>query len=238
MLRISVLNLVAEPTAAAVAYGVDNLKNDSEKIICVYDLGGGTFDVSILSVRNGNFDVLGTSGDNHSGGEDFTNTLVEYCITQFNKKRKKVGRDDIQVTPKSRSLLYNECEEQKQLLSQAPMVTVHVDNFFEQIDLHIKVTRTFFENLIRKPLEKIIEEVFRALSNANVDRMKVDDIVLVGGSTKIPKVAEMLKVFFGKSVLKRNFNPDEAVAQGAALKANAVVNSSTENPILLYDVTP
>lgn len=234
---LNVLRVINEPTAAAIAYGIDKAK-DGEKNILVFDLGGGTFDVSILNIDEGVFEVLSTGGDTHLGGEDFDNLMVDYFVAEF--KRKNRGKD---LSQSSRSLkrLRNACERAKRTLSSSTNATIEIDALFDGIDFYTSITRAKFEDLCGAMFRKCMEPVENALRDAKLDKSKIDDVVLVGGSTRIPLVQKLLQDFFNGKQLSKSINPDEAVAYGAAVQAAALSSDSSqrdENAPLVIDVAP
>merc|ERR1719242_2767471 len=212
---LEVLRIINEPTAAAIAYGLDNAEETEEKNVLIFDLGGGTFDVSLLTIDEGIFQVLATAGDTHLGGEDFDNRLVEFCIADFKKKNK------LDITSNARSMrrLRTQCEQAKRSLSGAQRVTIEVDSLYEGIDYHAVLTRPKFENLCAEDFHRCMAPVSQVLQDAKLSKNNIDEIVLVGGSTRIPKIQELLSKFFNGKELNKSINPDEAVAWGAALQA-------------------
>lgn len=233
---LNVLRIINEPTAAALAYGLDkNLKN--ERNVLIFDLGGGTFDVSILTIDEGSlFEVRSTAGDTHLGGEDFDNRLVKYFSDEFQRKFKK----DLTKNPRALRRLRTAAERAKRTLSASTEATLEIDALYEGIDFYTKVSRARFEELCADLFRSTLEPVDKALIDAKLDKSKIDDIVLVGGSTRIPKVQSLLQNFFGGKQLNLSINPDEAVAYGAAIQA-AILSGSKDQKIqdvLLVDVTP
>ncbi|KAG2387241.1 hypothetical protein C9374_001573 [Naegleria lovaniensis] len=226
---LEVLRILNEPTAAALAYG---LNKKGERNVLIFDLGGGTFDVSILNIDDGVFDVLSTSGDTHLGGEDFDSRLVDYCCEQFMRKHKK----DIKENPRALRRLRTACERAKRCLSASENANVNVDAIMEGIDLDLTLTRAKFEQLNMDLFRKCFEPLKKVIQDSGLDKSKIDDIVLVGGSTRIPKVQEMLREFFNGKELCRSINPDEAVAYGAAIQAAAITGMDTKH--VLIDVAP
>ncbi|XP_060070245.1 major heat shock 70 kDa protein Ab-like [Ylistrum balloti] len=233
---LNVLRIINEPTAAALAYGLD--KNLSgEKNVLIYDLGGGTFDVSILTIDEGSmFEVRSTAGDTHLGGEDFDNRLVTFFINEFKRKYHK----DMSNNPRAIRRLRTACERAKRTLSSSSEASVEIDSMFEGIDFYTKISRARFEELCSDLFRTTIEPVERALIDAKLDKSKIHDIVLVGGSTRIPKIQKLLQDFMNGKELNKSINPDEAVAYGAAVQA-AVLSGDTSSAIkdvLLVDVAP
>ena len=210
---LNVLRIVNEPTAAAIAYGLD--KTNEEKQIIVYDLGGGTFDVSLLSIEGGVFEVLATAGDTHLGGEDFDNRLVRYLAKVFKKKHNV----DVVNNAKAMSKLKREAEKAKRTLSSQMSARVEIDSFVDGIDFSETVSRAKFEELNMEAFRKTLKPVEQVLKDAGMKKNDIDDIVLVGGSTRIPKVQELLEKFFDGKKATKGINPDEAVAYGAAVQA-------------------
>ncbi|XP_033742181.1 heat shock protein 70 A1-like [Pecten maximus] len=233
---LNVLRIINEPTAAALAYGLD--KNLSgEKNVLIYDLGGGTFDVSILTIDEGSmFEVRSTAGDTHLGGEDFDNRLVTFFINEFKRKHHK----DMSNNPRAIRRLRTACERAKRTLSSSSEASVEIDSMFEGIDFYTKISRARFEELCSDLFRTTIDPVERALIDAKLDKSKIHDIVLVGGSTRIPKIQKLLQDFMNGKELNKSINPDEAVAYGAAVQA-AVLSGDTSSAIkdvLLVDVAP
>jgi heat shock 70kDa protein 1/2/6/8 len=233
---LNVLRIINEPTAAAIAYGLD--KKSEEKMVLIFDLGGGTFDVSLLCIDDGIFEVKSTAGDTHLGGEDFDNILMKYFIDEFKRKNK------IDISDNKRSLrrLKTACERAKRNLSSSNSASVELESLCEGVDFFSSITRARFESLCMNLFQKCIEPVTKVLQDAGVSKSQIDDIVLVGGSTRIPKVQELLSSFFNGKELNKGINPDEAVAYGAAVQA-AILSGSTSgsekaDEILLLDVAP
>ncbi|KAI3403735.1 KAR2 [Candida oxycetoniae] len=229
---LNVLRIVNEPTAAAIAYGLD--KTDKEKQIIVYDLGGGTFDVSLLSIEGGVFEVLATAGDTHLGGEDFDHKVVRYLAKQFKKKH----NIDITSNPKAISKLKREAEKAKRTLSSQMSTRVEIDSFVDGIDFSETLSRAKFEELNIAAFRKTLKPVEQVLKDGNVKKSEIDDIVLVGGSTRIPKVQELLENFFDGKKASKGINPDEAVAYGAAVQAGVLSGEEGVDDIVLLDVNP
>ena len=233
---LNVLRIINEPTAAAIAYGLD--KNPEEKIVLIFDLGGGTFDVSLLSIDDGVFEVKSTSGDTHLGGEDFDNLLMKYFIDEFKKKNK------IDISENKRALrrLKTACEKAKRTLSNSNSATIELESLAEGVDFFTSISRARFESLCMNLFQKCIKPIAQVLQDGSVSKSQVDDIVLVGGSTRIPKIQELLSSFFNGKELNKGINPDEAVAYGASVQAAILSKSTTgserADEILLLDVTP
>ena len=232
---LNVLRIINEPTAAAIAYGFDR-KSDKEQNILIFDLGGGTFDVSLLSIEDGIFEVKATAGDTHLGGEDFDNRLVQHFIQEFKRKYKK----DISNQPRSIRRLRTACERAKRTLSSSNTANIEVDQLYDGIDFYTSITRARFEELCSDLFKKTLEPVQKVLQDAKMDKTKVDEIVLVGGSTRIPKVRSLLQEYFNGKELNNSINPDEAVAYGAAVQAAILTGQGNEQTkdMLLLDVTP
>jgi L1 cell adhesion molecule like protein len=233
---LNVLRVINEPTAAALAYGLD--KNLSgEKNVLIFDLGGGTFDVSILSIADGSlFEVKSTAGDTHLGGEDFDNRLVNHFIKEFFRKYKK----DISNNPRAIRRLRTACERAKRTLSTSTQSNIEIDSLYEGIDFYTTITRARFEELCSDLFRSTLEPVEKALRDAKMDKSKIDEVVLVGGSTRIPKIQKLLQEFMNGKELNKSINPDEAVAYGAAVQAAILTGSehSAVKDLLLVDVTP
>lgn len=233
---LNCIRIINEPTAAAIAYGLDNKsKNDNINII-VFDLGGGTLDVSALNVDGGVFEVKATVGDTHLGGEDFDTRLVNYFIDEF----KRISKKDISSDRRALRKLRTVCEKVKRTLSSTTHTDVEVDSLYHGIDFCTSITRARFEQLNMDLFERCIFFVEHVLREAKLDKSSIHEIVLVGGSTRIPKIREMLSDFFNGKKLNTKINPDQAVAHGAALQAavlSGVKDKSIDN-FLLLDVTP
>ncbi|XP_055374041.1 major heat shock 70 kDa protein Ba isoform X4 [Condylostylus longicornis] len=233
---LNVLRIINEPTAAALAYGLD--KNLSgEKNVLIFDLGGGTFDVSILTIDEGSlFEVRATAGDTHLGGEDFDNRLVNHFAEEFKRKYKK----DLRSNPRALRRLRTAAERAKRTLSSSTEASIEIDALFEGVDFYTKISRARFEELCADLFRSTLHPVEKALNDAKMDKGQIHDIVLVGGSTRIPKVQNLLQQFFNGKSLNLSINPDEAVAYGAAIQA-AILTGSKDSKIqdvLLVDVAP
>jgi len=228
---LDVLRIINEPTAAAIAYGLDK-QSKTEKHILIYDLGGGTFDVSLLTIEEGVFEVKATGGDTHLGGEDFDNRLVQHFKEEF---RRKHGLD-ISSNPRSLRRLRSACEKAKRELSSATRSTIQIDSLYEGIDFSSQITRAKFEQLCMDLFNATLEPVKKVLRDAKMDKSDIHDVVLVGGSTRIPKVQQLLQSFFNGKELCKSINPDEAVAYGAAVQAAVLTGKQGE--VLLLDVAP
>lgn len=231
---LEVLRIINEPTAAAIAYGMD--KKAGEKNIIVFDLGGGTFDVSLLTIDNGVFEVVATSGDTHLGGEDFDQRLTEHFVKVFKKKNNKDIKDD----PRSMQKLKGEVEKAKRDLSSVHQTKITIENLIDGLDFSETITRARFEELCNDLFKKTLQPVQQVLDDAGMKKTDIDEVVLVGGSTRIPKVQQLIKDFFNGKEPNRGINPDEAVAYGAAVQGGILGGETSEETkdILLIDVTP
>merc|ERR1711963_81084 len=220
-----VLRIINEPTAAAIAYGLDKKKqNTQEKNVLIFDLGGGTFDVSVLTIDGGIFEVKATAGDTHLGGEDFDNRMVDHFVTEFQRKHKK----DITGNKRALRRLRTACERAKRTLSASAQANIEIDSLFEGIDFYTSITRARFEELCADLFRGTLEPVEKALRDAKLDKSSIEEIVLVGGSTRIPKVQKLLSDFFNGKELNKSINPDEAVAYGAAVQAAILTGDTSE----------
>jgi len=236
---LEVLRIINEPTAAALAYGLDHaVHNAGTKNVLVFDLGGGTFDVSLLSIENGIFEVKATGGDTHLGGEDFDNTLVDFVAGEFKKKNKSAA--DCMANPRALRRLRTACEAAKRMLSAAVSASVEVESFIDGLDLNVTVSRAKFESLNEVHFQNTLETVKRVLKDAKAKAKDVGEVVLVGGSTRIPRIQSLLQEMFNHVELCKSINPDEAVAYGAAVQAAILggVNDEATNQLLLVDVIP
>jgi len=234
---LEVLRIINEPTAAAIAYGLD--KKDQvtgERNVLIFDLGGGTFDVSLLTIEEGIFEVKATAGDTHLGGEDFDERLVNHFASEFQRKHKK----DLKTSARALRRLRTACERAKRTLSSTAQTTIELDSLFEGIDFATSITRARFEELNMDLFRKCMEPVEKCLRDSKMDKSTIHDIVLVGGSTRIPKVQSLLQDFFNGRELNKSINPDEAVAYGAAVQAAILTGEGGEKvqDLLLLDVTP
>ena len=233
---LNVLRIINEPTAAAIAYGLDK-KQEGEKNVLIFDLGGGTFDVSLLTIEEGIFEVKSTAGDTHLGGEDFDNRLVNHFSNEFKRKHKK----DLSANARALRRLRTACERAKRTLSSSAQTSIEIDSLFEGIDFYTSITRARFEELCQDLFRGTMEPVERTLRDAKIDKSSVHEIVLVGGSTRIPKVQKLVSDFFNGKEPCKSINPDEAVAYGAAVQAAILsgdTSSKSTNEILLLDVAP
>jgi heat shock protein 1/8 len=233
---LNVLRIINEPTAAAIAYGLDK-KHEGERNVLIFDLGGGTFDVSLLTIEDGIFEVKATAGDTHLGGEDMDNRLVQHFINEFKRKHKK----DLSVNARALRRLRTACERAKRTLSSSAQTSIEIDSLFEGIDFYTSITRARFEELCQDLFRSTLQPVDRVLSDAKIDKSNVHDIVLVGGSTRIPRVQKLISDYFNGKEPNKSINPDEAVAYGAAVQAAILsgdTSNKTTNEILLLDVAP
>ena len=232
---LNVLRIINEPTAAAIAYGLDK-KGAGEKNVLIFDLGGGTFDVSLLTIDDGVFEVKATAGDTHLGGEDFDNKLVEYCAADFLKKKSI----DIRKNPRAMRRLRTQAEKAKRILSSSAQTTIEVDSLAESEDFSMTITRAKFEELCMSQFKETIPPCEKVLRDSGMAKNQIHEVVLVGGSTRIPKVIDLLKEFFNGKEPNRSINPDEAVAYGAAVQAAILSGTGSEqtDSLLLIDVTP
>jgi L1 cell adhesion molecule like protein len=232
---LNCLRIINEPTAAAIAYGLDKDKS-KEMNVLIFDLGGGTFDVSLLTIEDGIFEVKATAGDTHLGGEDFDSRLVRHFIQEFKRKNKK----DISDNPRALRRLRTASEKAKRTLSSTAQTSVEIDSLYEGVDFYTSITRARFEELNADLFRKCMEPVEKVIKDAKMDKTSVDEIVLVGGSTRIPKIQQMLSDFFNGKELNKSINPDEAVAYGAAVQAAILsgVESGDVQDLLLLDVAP
>ncbi|XP_065210466.1 heat shock 70 kDa protein cognate 4-like [Planococcus citri] len=232
---LNVLRIINEPTAAGFAYGLENQRTGKQTVL-IFDLGGGTFDVSILTIQQGSFEVISTAGDTHLGGEDFDNRMVDHFVREF---QRKYGRD-ISQNWRARRRLQTQCELAKRTLSSTTMAEIKIDALCDGIDFHSQISRARFEELNIDFFQKAMALVEKAIQDANIHKSQIDQVILVGGSSRIPKVQRMLEaLFFGKT-LNKSVNPDEAVAYGAAVQA-AILNGDKSNivrDLVLKDVTP
>ncbi|EHK40353.1 hypothetical protein TRIATDRAFT_128447 [Trichoderma atroviride IMI 206040] len=234
---LDVLRIINEPTAAAIAYGLGSGKTEKERNVLIYDLGGGTFDVSLLSIQGGVFTVKATAGDTHLGGQDFDTNLLDHCKKEFIRKSKKDPSND----PRALRRLRTACERAKRTLSSGAQATIEIDSLFEGEDFTMTITRARFEELNAKAFSGTLEPVAQVLKDAAMEKSAVEEIVLVGGSTRIPKIQKLLSEFFDGKKLEKSINPDEAVAYGAAVQAGILSGKATSAEtadLLLLDVVP
>jgi len=232
---LNVLRMINEPTAAAIAYGLDN-KTEKEKNILIYDLGGGTFDVTLLTIEGGVFEVKATAGDTRLGGEDFDTRLVQHFVQDFKRKHKK----DLSENKRSLRRLRTASENLKKTLSSSTQATIEIDSLFEGIDYSSSITRARFEELCGDLFRQTFEPVEKVIKDSKISKSNIDEVVLVGGSTRIPRIQTQLENYFNGKALNKSINPDEAVAYGAAVQAALLsgVKDSKIEDILLLDVTP
>jgi heat shock protein 1/8 len=235
---LNCLRIINEPTAAAIAYGLDKKGTDggSEKNVLIFDLGGGTFDVSLLTIEEGIFEVKATAGDTHLGGEDFDARLLQHFVQEFKRKSKK----DITGNARALRRLRTACERAKRTLSSTAQTSIEIDSLFEGVDFYTSITRARFEELNMDLFRKCMDPVEKCLRDAKFDKSTVHEVVLVGGSTRIPKVQQLLSDFFNGKELNKSINPDEAVAYGAAVQAAILSGEGNEKvqDLLLLDVSP
>jgi len=232
---LNCLRIINEPTAAAIAYGLDKNKDDDTNVL-IFDLGGGTFDVSVLNIEGGIFEVKATAGDTHLGGEDFDSRLLRHFSEEFKRKHKK----DISGNPRALRRLRTACERAKRTLSSTAQTTIEIDSLYDGVDFYTSITRARFEELCMDLFRKCMEPVEKTLRDSKIDKSKINEIVLVGGSTRIPKIQQMLSDFFNGKELNKTINPDEAVAYGATVQAAILTGEGNESvqDLLLLDVTP
>merc|ERR1712032_147108 len=233
---MNVLRIINEPAAAAIAYGLDK-KGAGERNILIYDMGGGTFDVSLLTIEDGIFEVKATAGDTHLGGEDFDNRIVDFCMQDFKRKNRGKALDGNQ---RALRRLRTQCERAKRTLSASTQATIEIDSLFDGIDYSCSLSRARFEELNMDYFRNSMGPVEKTLRDSGIDKKNVHEMVLVGGSTRIPKVQQLIQEFFNGKEPCRSINPDEAVAYGAAVQAAILTGegSSQVQDLLLLDVTP
>jgi len=231
---LNVMRIINEPTAAAIAYGLDK-KASGERNVLIFDLGGGTFDVSLLTIDDGIFEVKATAGDTHLGGEDFDNRMVNHFVQEFKRKHKK----DFTSNARAMRRLRTACERAKRNLSSSANAQIEIDSLYEGVDFYSSITRARFEDLCADLFRGTLEPVEKVIRDAKSDKNSVHEVVLVGGSTRIPKIQELITNYFNGKEPCRSINPDEAVAYGAAVQANILTGGSTgDQDILLLDVAP
>lgn len=233
---LNVMQIISEPTAAAIAYGLDKAGDGGVKIVLVFDLGGGTFDVSLLTIEGSRLEVKATAGDTHLGGEDFDTRMVEHLIQEFKRKHKK----DISGDGMALRRLKTECENAKRNLSSTTQYKLHIFSLYKEINFTTTITRAKFEELNMDLFNKCMEHVDKCLKDAQMEKSSIHDVVLVGGSTRIPKIQQLLKDLFNGKELCKSINPDEAVAHGAAVlaaKLSGEGNKQVQNMVLV-DVAP
>ena len=250
---MNVLRIINEPTAAAIAYGLDK-KVVGERNVLIFDLGGGTFDVSLLTIEEGIFEVKATAGDTHLGGEDFDNRLVNHFVQEFKRKNKKgtlffclivfISHSfclaDLSSNPRAVRRLRTACERAKRTLSSAAQTSIEIDSLYEGIDFYTSLTRARFEELCQDLFRGTLEPVEKVLRDSKIDKSNVHEIVLVGGSTRIPRIVKLVSDFFNGKEPNKSINPDEAVAYGAAVQAAILSGDTSEKTqdLLLLDVAP
>jgi heat shock protein 1/8 len=233
---LNVLRIINEPTAAAIAYGLDKQGSAGERNVLIFDLGGGTFDVSLLTIEEGIFEVKATAGDTHLGGEDFDNRMVNFFVTEFKRKYKK------DITDNARALrrLRTSCERAKRTLSGSTQASIEIDSLYDGIDFYSSITRARFEEMNADLFRSTMDPVEKVLRDSKIDKANVHEIVLVGGSTRIPKIQQLVSDYFSGKEPCKSINPDEAVAYGAAVQAAILSGETSEkvSDLLLLDVTP
>merc|ERR1711904_534906 len=232
---LNVLRIINEPTAAAIAYGLDK-KGSGERNVLIYDMGGGTFDVSLLTIEDGIFEVKATAGDTHLGGEDFDNRIVDFCIADFKKK----SGIDIKGNARALRRPRTQCEKAKRILSSAHQAPIECETLADGEDYNMNISRALFEELCIDLFRKCMPPVENVLKDSGIGKGQIHEIVLVGGSTRIPKIQSMLSDFFNGKTLNKSINPDEAVAYGAAVQAAILTGQGNEKTqeLLLLDVAP
>jgi heat shock protein 1/8 len=233
---LNVLRVINEPTAASIAYGLNQNKDGKEHRVLIFDLGGGTFDVTVLVIEDGIFEVKSTTGDTHLGGEDFDNRLVSHLAQEFKRKTKK----DIMSNARALRRLRTAAEKAKRSLSSSTQASIEIDALFEGEDFYTSITRARFEELCSDLFRQTLEPVEQALRDAGMSKNDIEEVVLVGGSTRIPKIQRMLSDFFNGKQLNKSVNPDEAVAYGAAVQAAVLSGDKSEalEDLLILDVAP
>lgn len=238
---LNVLRIINEPTAAAIAYGLDK-KTEKEKNVLIFDCGGGTHDVTLVNIDDGVFEVKATAGDTHLGGEDFDTVMVDFFVDEFVRKNKSVQKEEVRNNKRAMRRLRTACERAKRVLSSSATASIEVDSFFNGVDLFTNISRARFEEITSTLIKRCIDPVENVLRDAKMSKGDVHEIVLVGGSTRIPKIQQMLSDYFNGKELCKSINPDECVAYGAAVQAAILSgehkNTSQLKDILLLDVTP
>ena len=233
---LNVIRTINEPTAAAIAYGLENKSNEKRKIL-IFDFGGGTFDITIINIKNNEFDVITSQGDSHLGGEDIDTKISEYCLENF---KEKTGIEISSKNQKALKRLKSKCIEAKHLLSSAKESDITIEGLTEEIDLNETINREQFNEICKEIFKKCINMVKKTISDANLTEYDIDKVVLTGGSSKIPKIQEMLGAIFGKNKLCKTINPDEAIALGASIFAYQINNNKIENfeELKIADIVP
>uniref|UniRef100_A0A6C0HE33 Chaperone n=1 Tax=viral metagenome TaxID=1070528 RepID=A0A6C0HE33_9ZZZZ len=236
---LNVLRIINEPTAAAIAYGLDKVGTSKKaQNVLIFDCGGGTHDLSVLTIDDGVFEVLATAGDTHLGGEDFDNSLVDYCATEFERKHKVSIRDSARAMRRLRTV----AERAKRTLSSATQTTIEVDSLAEGIDFNMVITRAKFEQLCEPMFKRTTAPLDQLLRDAKITKNDIDEIVMVGGSTRVPRIRQLVSDYFNGKKLNDSVNPDEAVAYGAAVQAHILTNGNKSNDrtseMILLDVAP
>lgn len=232
---LNVLRIINEPTAAALAYGLDKIDKKGEQNVLIFDCGGGTHDLSVLTLDGGVFEVKSTAGDTHLGGEDFDNALVTYCVDEFKKKSKH----DVSGNARALRRLRTSCERAKRTLSSATQATVEVDSLYEGVDFQCVITRAKFESMCESQFKRTVAPLDGLLKDAGLAKDQIDEIIMVGGSSRIPRIRQLLTEYFNGKKLNDSVNPDEAVAYGAAVQAHILSGgSSRTQDVILLDVAP
>ena len=238
---LNVLRIINEPTAAAIAYGLDK-KTTSEQNVLIFDCGGGTHDVTLVSIDDGVFEVKATAGDTHLGGEDFDTVMVDFFAAEFLRKNKQVTRDSLYQNKRAMRRLRTACERAKRVLSSSSTAALEIDSFYDGVDFFSSISRARFEEITSSLIERCIEPVSKVMQDSKMSKGDIHEIVLVGGSTRIPKIQKTLSDFFNGKELCKSINPDECVAYGAAVQAAILTGDhdkdSKLNDVLLLDVTP
>ena len=232
---LNVLRIISEPSAAAIAYSLENNSTDECNIL-IFDLGGGSFDVSLVTILEHISEVKATAGDTHLGGEDFDNQLVNYFVREFERNNKK----DLSSNPRALRRLRTACERAKRILSFTTSTSIEIDSLFEGIDFCTSLTRALFEELCEDLFRSTLDPVKKVLRDSRIDKADVHEVVLVGGSTRIPRIVKLVSDFFDGKELNKSINPDEAVAYGAAVQAAILSGDTSEKTqdLLLLDATP
>lgn len=233
---LNVIRLINEPTAAAIAYGLDNKKDlKTEKNVLIFDVGGGTFDISVLTIDEGVFEVKAVGGDNNLGGEDIDNRMVDHFCEEFKKKHNKNIKDSERAIRRLKSA----CERAKRTLSSSMVANIEIDSLYEGIDFNSSITRAKFESINMDLFTRTIDPLDKVLKDSGLSKNEIHQVVLVGGTTRVPKVQELLSKYFNGKELNKSINPDEAVAYGAAVQAAILTNpTQNETGIVVLDVTP